>query len=400
VDILVGYAELVGNYIAWGIEQATGWRPDDRAKTIIDWVGSITSAFLGLFGVIALVRGRGTATKLDIETLREEMQREFRAALASREAATAPRADSASPAADAGLSRDLDAAIDTLLSAGKANALKDKTGAAAEAAIDALIAERAAARKRVAKDEAALWRQKGAVAFLHDTQAAIRAYAMATELDPGDADGWNMLGQLQRRTGDLEAAVKSQSRILELGQTLADRHFIAVARCNLAINYFDLGNLSTAESMAIEALELHKADKNMDGLGHCYGILGRIYESGNPVMAEDMYRKAIYYADIVGDDETVAANQGNLGIVQMASGNPDEAEAMFRHSLATFNKLGHLEGVAHQIDNLATVFKARNEVGKACENWREAVRIFRELGVKREAERVNAAMCDAGCPET
>lgn len=177
MDLLVSVAEFIGNGIVAAIEWATGWRPDERAKPVMDWIGTLTSAFLGVWGVVALIRGGGGATKQDIQTLRAEIRAEFRAALAAREVAAASTegASTPEPTGDGGLGRDLEAAIDTLLAAGNTEALADKTGVAAEAAIDALIAKHAAARQRVSKDEAALWRQKGALAFLHDTKAALRA---------------------------------------------------------------------------------------------------------------------------------------------------------------------------------------------------------------------------------
>lgn len=89
-------------------------------------------------------------------------------------------------------------------------------------------------RERIAADEAALYRQKGAFALVHDTHAAMAAYARAAELGPDDPDGWNRLGQLQLRTWwALDAAVQSFERVLSLGNELVDKEGQARTTGNL-----------------------------------------------------------------------------------------------------------------------------------------------------------------------
>ena len=148
MDFLLNVMSWVGDFVAHVIEQATGWQPDARAKSMLDWVGSITGAFLGVWGVLALWRGNGQATKADIETLRAQIREEFHKALAQREA-TGPAGAQPSAPSDSGIGRDLDRAIDTLIAAGKTEALRDTSGTAAEAALDKLIAEKSAARSLV-----------------------------------------------------------------------------------------------------------------------------------------------------------------------------------------------------------------------------------------------------------
>ena len=68
------------------------------------------------------------------------------------------------------------------------------------------------------KEAAAAARHLGALAFLHDdTDAALRAYSEAVELDPDDADGWNRLGQLRHRAGNLDGAVDAYERSFASG---------------------------------------------------------------------------------------------------------------------------------------------------------------------------------------
>ena len=344
MDFLLGVAELIGNGIAAAIEWATGWRPDERTKLVIDWIGALSSALLGVWGVIALIRGGGGATKQDIDKLRAELL----AALAAREtaAATAGR-EPASAAVHAGFAQDLNAAIDTLLEAGQSKALEDTTGAAAEAAIDALIAERAGERERVAKSEAALWRQKGALAFLHDTDAAMRAYTRATELDPDDPKGWNVLGNLHRRVGNLDAAIDSVERVLALGNLTTHQPTIAVATGNLGILCHSRGDLDQAQALYGKSLALYEALGDNEGMANQHGNLGLIFQTrGDLDQAEALHRKSLALYEALGNNEGMANQHGNLGNIYRTRGDLNLAERIYREALALYEKQGNKCGVA------------------------------------------------------
>ena len=106
--------------------------------------------------------------------------------------------------AEAIVEQDIGAAISTLAEEGKTEALaaaKRGDTKAADNALAAKIAKIERARLGAAKEEAALYRQRGALAYLHDTDAALRFYAKAAELDPDNGEGLLFLAQLQARAG-------------------------------------------------------------------------------------------------------------------------------------------------------------------------------------------------------
>ena len=72
-------------------------------------------------------------------------------------------------------------------------------------------------------------RQLGALDFDHDTDKAIAAYREAVDLDPENADGWNHLGHLLRRTGDLDGAEHAYGQVLSLGNIAYDDEGVATA---------------------------------------------------------------------------------------------------------------------------------------------------------------------------
>ena len=106
---------------------------------------------------------------------------------------------------------------------------------------------------------AAAARHIGALAYLHDTDKAMAAYREAVDLDPENADGWNRLGNLLFRTGDLNGAERAYGRFLSLGNLVDDDdEIIAIATSNLGNLYQTRGDLDRAEAMYRKSLALFR----------------------------------------------------------------------------------------------------------------------------------------------
>ncbi len=102
------------------------------------------------------------------------------------------------------IEQDIGAAISTLAKAGKieaAQAAELGDTKAADAALAAKIAKIERARTSASKEEAELYRQRGALAYLHDTDAALRFYAKAADLDPENARGAVFPGAVAKTGG-------------------------------------------------------------------------------------------------------------------------------------------------------------------------------------------------------
>jgi tetratricopeptide (TPR) repeat protein len=383
----VEYLQDLFDWLLAAIAWLFVWQPGAWIKNAVQLFVAVGSAVAILYKTAQWLRGERAATRKDIRSLKDEaatkgdienLKAELRAELRSRDAPGRPMASDLS----AGLEKDLDKAVETLLAAGRADALKDKTGEAAEAALDELIAQRQAARKRVSRDEAGLYRQKGALAFLHDTEKAMRAYAKATELDPDDAEGWNQLGQLQFRIGELNAASRSFERVLALGNQIEDRGWIAIATGNLGLVYQTRGDLDQAEVMHRKSLAIDDELGSKEGMAATYGNLGLVYNTrGDLDQAEAMYRKGLAIDEELGRKEGMAKQYGNLGIIYQTRGDLDQSEAMFGKSLALDEALGRKEGMAATYGNLGIIFRKRGDLDQA-----EAM-FSRSLAIEEAIER-------------
>jgi len=156
------------------------------------------------------------------------------------------------------------------------------------------------------KEAAEAARHLGALAFLHSTDRAIAAYREATELDRDNADGWNQLGTVLQRKGNLDEAQSAFNTVLELG--------------------------------------IRSGDKTLQAIG--YGNLGNLYATwGDLPQAEAMYRKSLALNEELGRKEGMASDYGNLGILYKTRGDPPQAEVMYRKSLALFQEIGSMTRV-------------------------------------------------------
>ncbi|MCP4555921.1 MAG: tetratricopeptide repeat protein, partial [Herbaspirillum sp.] len=161
-------------------------------------------------------------------------------------------------------------------------------------AAEAIFQEVASRKENDVQETAALYRHLGAIAFLDNTHKAQKAYRRATELEPNNADGWNQLGHLLDRSGELTEAEKAYRRVEGIGTATGDLFLLAVAYNNLGIIYQTRGDLDQAEAMYRKSLEINETLGQKEGIASAYGNLGNIYQTrGDLDQAEAMYRKSL-----------------------------------------------------------------------------------------------------------
>jgi len=358
---------------------------------------AIAGAILGaLYGLLRRWRRTDVASRVEtIGSKIEEWDTKFDARLKALEAkltgqAQAKRAelsDGAAPAqGDKGLIQDLNAAIATLAGEGKTaalSALEMGDRSAADNALAAKIEEIEGARGIAAKEEAALYRQRGALAFLDNTVEALRHYATATDVDPSNADGWNKLGNLQLRIGDLDAATRSFERVLALGNQSDDPTAVSIATGNLGLVYQMRGDLDRAEAMHRKALAIEKSLGRKEGMASDYGNLGLIYlQRGDLDRAEEMHKMALAIDEVLGSKGGMASGYGNLGIVYQTRGDLDRAEEMHKKAVAIDEALGRKSDTASDYGNLGIVYQMRGDFDQAEVMYRRALAIDEALGRK------------------
>ncbi len=126
---------------------------------------------------------------------------------------------------------------------------------AAEEVFESIALEERQKGEKARQNEATALRHIGSLAYLHDTQKALKAYKRSTELDPDNKVGWNQLGHLYHRIGEIENAENAYMTILKkLAGT--KQEYQAIAYGNLGLVYQTRGELDKAVEFLERSLAL------------------------------------------------------------------------------------------------------------------------------------------------
>jgi protein O-GlcNAc transferase len=234
--------------------------------------------------------------------------------------------------------------------------------------------------KRGEKGAAEAYRNLGALAFLDNTQEALTAYRRATELDADNAAGWNRLGLLLKRIGELDEAIIAYQTVLKLGQSHQDQQEIAMAYGNLGTVYQTRGDLDQASEMYQKALQIDEALGNRQGMAEDYGNLGNVYKTrGDLDKASEMHQKALQIDEALGNRQGMAEDYGNLGNVYKTRGDLDNASEMYQKALQINEALGNKEIMAATYGNLGLVYEKQGNISEAKRHWQKSLELYQYL---------------------
>ena len=127
-----------------------------------------------------------------------------------------------------------------------------------------------------------------------------------------------------------------------------------------------LGDLTTAASLADEALRQFRSRGDRDGRMRALNLLGAInWERGSLAEAERCFADALALARQLQDIPMLARACNNLASVAHLQGRSDEAAELYRGALLAHQRHGDRRGTAETYHNLALVYRQAGE-------WREA----------------------------
>ncbi len=274
-------------------------------------------------------------------------------------------------------------------------AIKNNDTGAAEAIFQEVLDQKAAEGLSANSQAAEAARHLGALVFLHNTEKALEVYGRAVSLDPENPDGWNNLGHLRSRTGDLSGAEEAYRKVLNRGEILDDQAWQAAANTNLGVVYQTRGELDQAEEMYQKSLKINEALGHKEGMAGNYTNLGNIYQTqGELDQAEKMHEKSLKINEALDHKEGMASDYTNLGIIYQTRGDLDRAEQMYQKSLTISEALGHKEGMARNYGNLGVIYQTRGDLDRAEQIYRKSLTLFTALGNPQMIEKVQGLLDD------
>jgi|GEM_PF-3244956 tetratricopeptide (TPR) repeat protein len=142
-----------------------------------------------------------------------------------------------------------------------------------------------------------------------------------------------------------------------------------------------VGRLSQAEEMFHKALSYAQQRQDHAVIAAACSCLGMLLQlRGDLAGAEQMFRRSFEIHRRQGDQRGLSHAYANLGLVQKARGDLVRAEMLLRRSLAIEEQLGRLHGMANQYCNLGLISRRLGDLARAEELLRRALEIDEKLG--------------------
>jgi tetratricopeptide (TPR) repeat protein len=127
---------------------------------------------------------------------------------------------------------------------------------------------------------------------------------------------------------------------------------------------------------------LAKTVETTEGILKAAGVhgLGIVFQSlGEYEEAEKRFRKSLYMAQNLGDNQGIAASLYHLGVIHQLRGEYEEAEKLYREALNITENLGDQQGISASYYQIGIVYEKKGLYEEAEELYRESLDITENL---------------------
>lgn len=309
--------------------------------------------------------------------LDQSERRKLKDALFAHISAQGPSA--ASGASGSETRESFDRAIDTVLNE---QSSKEAATQLAEFAndpigkIDALLA-----RAKTADE----FREAGDLAYLLDTDRAMRAYEKAYALNPKDFDSLSKLGSGHYRKGDTTSARQIWNGLVENGETKGTEVFCK-ALLGLSMCDFREGNLTSARLLsqrAIGASQVLGARKQEAQASIALGMIAATQDDDKE--AEIQYDHGLKISQAIADKRTEADALMRLGLISERRGDFKRANELHGRSLALARETGDRRAEADALLCLGMLASSEQKVDASIDFYKKALDAYQQIGDKENA---------------
>lgn len=158
---------------------------------------------------------------------------------------------------------------------------------------------------------------------------------------------------------------------------------------------WQLGRLSAAEAMCLDAAVILEEAGDEEGLATVHGTLGTLLSGGERLEeARAHLEQALTLRRRMGGALAIPVLLTNLGVVAGRQGLGDEAERYYREALTLFRQAGDLANAAGALGNLAVCARERNDLAAARRHADEAISLLRGTGDRFALARALGTLAD------
>ncbi len=212
---------------------------------------------------------------------------------------------------------------------------------------------------------------------------SMMALATRTDSEHGQANAFNILGEIAQRLDDYPEARRCFAECLQLNQKIGRERNVAGALNNMANVKRKEGDLAGALRDYLSAVDINERSGNEDWLGKNYDNIGTIYlQLGDHPEALSYMLKALALRERIGDKPGIAVSYSNLGIFYQQQSHLKEALRYTQAALKTRQELDDRNGMAISYVNVANILNESGQHADALQQAEEAIRISEEIGAK------------------
>lgn len=202
------------------------------------------------------------------------------------------------------------------------------------------------------------------------------------------------IGNIHKGRGDLEKALDSYNRALELAKQSNDEHDIGICLGDIGLIHWYRGENGLAMTCYLEKLAIAERMQDLYNLETTYANIGSVrLTSGDLSEAERYYRLQLDIALRIGDRASERVAYNNLCGIFENRGDFRLMLEFYTKSFKIAEEMGNRSGMRIVLGNLGTVHQQLGQFEKAEQLFRRSLALARELGDKRGT---GIALCSLG----
>ncbi|MBK8366789.1 MAG: sensor histidine kinase [Bacteroidetes bacterium] len=195
------------------------------------------------------------------------------------------------------------------------------------------------------------------------------------------AQGYNDLGIIYIRSGDLNKALFNIEKSLAIREKLGDKKDIASSLSKIANIKTEDGKYGEALEMQLRVLRLYEELNIQPYIAHTCNNIGQLYNNINKYSLSNTYLMRAYtiekeIGDVYGMPITLAVIGSNYSDLQQ----PDSAIKYLGKAKTLFKEVEDYTSYAIACNNLGHMYRKLKDTKKGKENYEEALSVSKQIG--------------------
>jgi diguanylate cyclase (GGDEF)-like protein len=203
----------------------------------------------------------------------------------------------------------------------------------------------------------------------------------------GEADAYNLIGNIYDRKGDYNDAIEYHHKSLAIRRRIGDRSAQAGSLNNIGIAYTQMAQFSDAFEYLINSLDVARSEPSAASYA-LYNIAQIFTQINDLDKAQDYYRQSLDLNQKTNDRALESTILADLGKVHALLKNHKDALGFLDRSLEIARSTGNLHDQGVALSILGMAYQESGNYFKAGEYLNEALEIMKQTDARPEQSEV------------